>query len=175
MARSASGARNGKICLVRILLVSQMYPGPDDPDLGAFVRQMELALRERGHDIDLAVLDRRSGGKRRYLELARRVRHAAEDADALTSLERTAERAVADEGEAAAPELRERISEPDDVLSNGEAADAKESRMLQVARRRLLAEALEIDPHVDHVGLAARGGELRLELAAQVVRDHDYC
>jgi glycosyltransferase involved in cell wall biosynthesis len=76
MARSASGARNGKICLVRILLVSQMYPGPDDPDLGAFVRQMELALRERGHDIDLAVLDRRSGGKRRYLELARRVRHA---------------------------------------------------------------------------------------------------
>jgi len=53
-----------------------MYPGPDDPDLGAFVRQMELALRERGHDIDLAVLDRRGGGKRRFLELARRVRQA---------------------------------------------------------------------------------------------------
>jgi len=25
---------------VRILLVSQMYPGPDDPDLGAFVAQL---------------------------------------------------------------------------------------------------------------------------------------
>ncbi len=64
------------MAVVRILLASQMYPGPDDPDLGAFVRQMELALRERGHDIDLAVLDRRGGGKRRFLELARRVRDA---------------------------------------------------------------------------------------------------
>jgi glycosyltransferase involved in cell wall biosynthesis len=61
---------------VRILLVSQMYPGPDDPDLGVFVRQLELALRERGHEIDLAVLDRRAGGKRRFLELRRKVRAA---------------------------------------------------------------------------------------------------
>jgi glycosyltransferase involved in cell wall biosynthesis len=61
---------------VRILLVSQMYPGPADPDLGVFVRQTELALRERGHELDLAVLNRRGGGKRRYLELARRVRGA---------------------------------------------------------------------------------------------------
>jgi glycosyltransferase involved in cell wall biosynthesis len=62
---------------VRILLVSQMYPGPDDPDLGVFVRQLELALRDRGHEIDLAVLDRRGGGKRRFLELRRKVRAAA--------------------------------------------------------------------------------------------------
>jgi glycosyltransferase involved in cell wall biosynthesis len=61
---------------LRILLVSQMYPGPDDPDLGVFVAQMERALRERGHDIDRAVLDRRSGGRLRFLELARRVRAA---------------------------------------------------------------------------------------------------
>jgi glycosyltransferase involved in cell wall biosynthesis len=61
---------------MRILLVSQMYPGPDDPDLGTFVAQLERALRERGHDIDLAVLDRRAGGKRRFLELRRRVRAA---------------------------------------------------------------------------------------------------
>lgn len=61
---------------MRILLVSQMYPGPADPDLGAFVRQMELALRARGHELDLAVLDRRGGGKLRYLELAKRVRAA---------------------------------------------------------------------------------------------------
>ena len=38
---------------VRILLVSQMYPGPADPDLGAFVAQLERALAERGHEIDL--------------------------------------------------------------------------------------------------------------------------
>src|SRR5947208_4501641 len=62
---------------MRILLVSQMYPGPDDPDLGTFVAQMEHALRERGHEIELAVLDRRAGGKLRFLDLARRVRAAA--------------------------------------------------------------------------------------------------
>jgi glycosyltransferase involved in cell wall biosynthesis len=62
---------------VRILLVSQMYPGPDDPDLGTFVRQLELAVAARGHEIELAVLDRRGGGKKRFLELRRRVRAAA--------------------------------------------------------------------------------------------------
>ena len=61
---------------MRILLVSQMYPGPDDPDLGVFVAQLESALEERGHDVDRAVLDHRTGGKRRFLELRRRVRAA---------------------------------------------------------------------------------------------------
>jgi glycosyltransferase involved in cell wall biosynthesis len=65
---------------VRILLVSQMYPGPSDPDLGSFVAQMVNALRERGHDVDLAVLDRRGGGKRRYLDLRAQVA-AARPAD----------------------------------------------------------------------------------------------
>ena len=53
-----------------------MYPGPNDPDLGPFVAQLERALRDRGHEIELAVLDRRGGGKLRYLELARRARAA---------------------------------------------------------------------------------------------------
>jgi glycosyltransferase involved in cell wall biosynthesis len=61
---------------MRILLVSQMYPGPGDPDLGVFVAQLERALAARGHQIDRAVLDRRAGGKLRYIELARRVRRA---------------------------------------------------------------------------------------------------
>ena len=58
---------------MRILLVSQMYPGPDAPDLGTFVAQVEQALVERGHEVDRAVLDTRAGGKLRYLTLARRV------------------------------------------------------------------------------------------------------
>ncbi|MGZ4258186.1 MAG: glycosyltransferase [Gaiellaceae bacterium] len=62
---------------MRILLVSQMYPGPDDPDLGVFVAQLERALRERGHEVEPAVLDSRSGGKRRYLTLTRRAVTAA--------------------------------------------------------------------------------------------------
>ena len=41
---------------MRILLVSQMYPGPDDPDLGVFVAQMDRALTARGHEIARAVL-----------------------------------------------------------------------------------------------------------------------
>jgi glycosyltransferase involved in cell wall biosynthesis len=53
-----------------------MYPGPDDPDLGVFVAQLERALRERGHEIELAVLDRRAGGKKRFLELRRKIRQA---------------------------------------------------------------------------------------------------
>jgi glycosyltransferase involved in cell wall biosynthesis len=61
---------------LRILLVSQMYPGPEDPDLGVFVAQMERTLRERGNEIELAVLDRRDGGKMRFLELRRKIREA---------------------------------------------------------------------------------------------------
>src|ERR671924_373132 len=61
---------------VRILLVSQMYPGPDAPDLGTFVAQVERALVERGHEVQRAVLDTRAGGKLRYLELARRTLRA---------------------------------------------------------------------------------------------------
>jgi glycosyltransferase involved in cell wall biosynthesis len=62
---------------VRILLVSQMYPGPAAPDLGTFVADVERELRERGHDVDLAVLDTRAGGRARYLTLARRTLAAA--------------------------------------------------------------------------------------------------
>jgi D-inositol-3-phosphate glycosyltransferase len=54
-----------------------MYPGPADPDLGSFVAQQVGALRARGHEVELAVLDRRAGGKARFLELRRRVRAAA--------------------------------------------------------------------------------------------------
>jgi glycosyltransferase involved in cell wall biosynthesis len=62
---------------VRILLVSQMYPGPDDPDLGAFVQGLERELVGRGHEVDRAVLDRRAGGKARYLRLGRDAASAA--------------------------------------------------------------------------------------------------
>jgi glycosyltransferase involved in cell wall biosynthesis len=62
---------------VRILLVSQMYPGPDDPDLGVFVRDLEQALVGRGHTIERAVLDSRAGGRRRFGTLLGRARAAA--------------------------------------------------------------------------------------------------
>ena len=62
---------------MRILLVSQMYPGPADPDLGVFVAQLERALEERGHVFDRAVIDTRSGGRARSVRLLRDARSAA--------------------------------------------------------------------------------------------------
>ena len=55
---------------MRVLLVSQMYPGAEDPDLGVFVANVERELLARGHEIERAVVDRRHGGKRRQLSLA---------------------------------------------------------------------------------------------------------
>src|ERR671936_35238 len=47
-----------------------MYPGPDDPDFGVFVANLERELEARGHELERAVIDRRSGGRRRYARLA---------------------------------------------------------------------------------------------------------
>src|SRR5262245_55227504 len=57
---------------MRILLVSQMYPGPTAPDLGSFVATLEKELERRGHVLDRAVVDRR-GGRVRHVELLRDV------------------------------------------------------------------------------------------------------
>src|SRR5436305_12417579 len=54
-----------------------MYPGPADPDLGVFVRGIEEALAARGHVVERAVLDRRRGGKRKYLTLTAATLRAA--------------------------------------------------------------------------------------------------
>lgn len=61
---------------MKILLVSQMYPGPTTPDFGPFVAALEDALRDRGHELDRAVVDHR-GGRARHLRLARDVASTA--------------------------------------------------------------------------------------------------
>ncbi len=53
-----------------ILIVSQMYPGPDDPDLGVFVRGQERALRDRGHRVRVVAVTRRRGRLRKHLGFA---------------------------------------------------------------------------------------------------------
>ncbi len=62
---------------VRILLVSQMYPGPDDPDLGSFVAQLERELAARGHPTDRVVVNRRGGRRTKHAAFALRVLAAA--------------------------------------------------------------------------------------------------
>jgi glycosyltransferase involved in cell wall biosynthesis len=54
-----------------------MYPGSENPDFGVFVKDLEAALSERGHEIERAVIDRRRGGKARFAALARDARRAA--------------------------------------------------------------------------------------------------
>ena len=63
--------------LVRILLVSQMYPGPDDPDLGRSSRAWSARSPPAVHELERVVTEGRGGGKRRHLSLAREVGRAA--------------------------------------------------------------------------------------------------
>jgi glycosyltransferase involved in cell wall biosynthesis len=53
-----------------------MYPGPDAPDLGTFVAELEAGLVARGHELARAVVDRR-GGRMRHAALAYDVATAA--------------------------------------------------------------------------------------------------
>lgn len=62
---------------MKILFVSQMWPGPDDPDHGAFLVPLVEALRARGHELELAVLTSRAGGARKYWRLFRDARARA--------------------------------------------------------------------------------------------------
>jgi glycosyltransferase involved in cell wall biosynthesis len=62
---------------MRILLVSQMYPGPAAPDLGVFVRQIADELERVGNDLERVVIDRRGGSRARYATLAVRATAAA--------------------------------------------------------------------------------------------------
>jgi glycosyltransferase involved in cell wall biosynthesis len=55
---------------MRILLVSQMYPGPAAPDLGVFVKQVTDQLEEQGHKLERVAIDRRGGSPLKYARLA---------------------------------------------------------------------------------------------------------
>ena len=46
-----------------------MYPGPNDPDLGAFVALVERELGALGHEIRRAVIDHRGGSRTKYAAL----------------------------------------------------------------------------------------------------------
>ncbi|HWH09794.1 MAG TPA: glycosyltransferase [Solirubrobacteraceae bacterium] len=54
---------------MRILIVSQMWPGPADPDLGSFVATIAGELDGLGHTVDRAVIDHRGGSRLKYARL----------------------------------------------------------------------------------------------------------
>jgi glycosyltransferase involved in cell wall biosynthesis len=66
---------------MRILIVSQMWPGPADPDLGSFVATVAGELEDLGHTVDRAVIDHRGGSRLKYprlcVEAVRRARPRA--------------------------------------------------------------------------------------------------
>jgi len=57
---------------MRVLLVSQMYPGPSAPDLGVFVKQLADELERAGNDVSRVVIDHRGGSPAKYGGLAAR-------------------------------------------------------------------------------------------------------
>ena len=102
-------------------------------------------------------------------------------ADSLAPLERTAQRTVADEDQRALVATLERAGEAEHVLPLAEATEAHERRAVRVPAEpgacRLGVtggEALEVDAAVDDLALAARLGKLRLEPAAEPLRDGDH-
>lgn len=70
---------------LRVLCLSNMWPGPADPDYGAFVAEMCGALEGLGMSVDPVVIDRRGGGAARtpvkYGSLAARAARHARRAD----------------------------------------------------------------------------------------------
>ena len=62
---------------MRILLVSQMWPGPRDPGLGVVVAQDARELERPGHELEVVAIDRRGGPRTKYLRLARDAVRAA--------------------------------------------------------------------------------------------------
>ncbi len=55
---------------MRILFCTQMWPGPDDPDLGAFLVPVARELEALGHEVDVVAIDHRRPSRTKYARLA---------------------------------------------------------------------------------------------------------
>jgi glycosyltransferase involved in cell wall biosynthesis len=62
---------------MRILLVSQFFPGPSAPDFGVFVKQLADELERQGNDLERVVIDHRGGTALKYASLTARAVAAA--------------------------------------------------------------------------------------------------
>jgi glycosyltransferase involved in cell wall biosynthesis len=54
---------------MRILVVTQMWPTPVDPDLGTFLPPLVRELRAAGHEVEVCAVARRGGPRTKYLRL----------------------------------------------------------------------------------------------------------
>ena len=62
---------------MRILFVTQMWPGADDPDLGSFLVPIRDELERLGHEIELVDIDHRRSSRTKYARLSREAVAAA--------------------------------------------------------------------------------------------------
>jgi glycosyltransferase involved in cell wall biosynthesis len=62
---------------VRILEVTQMWPSPEQPDLGSFLVPLTRELEALGHEVEVSSISQRGGSRSKYLRLARESRAAA--------------------------------------------------------------------------------------------------
>jgi hypothetical protein len=54
---------------VRILFVTQMWPSPENPDLGSFLVSLVRELEAQGHEVEVAAISRRGGSPVKYARL----------------------------------------------------------------------------------------------------------
>src|SRR5215212_10044731 len=62
---------------VRVLVVTQMWPSPEQPDLGSFLVPLAREIEGLGHEVEVASISQRGGSRTKYLRLARDARAAA--------------------------------------------------------------------------------------------------
>ncbi len=62
---------------MRILEVTQMWPSPEQPDLGSFLVPLTRELEALGHELEVSSISQRGGSRSKYLRLARESRAAA--------------------------------------------------------------------------------------------------
>jgi glycosyltransferase involved in cell wall biosynthesis len=62
---------------VRILEVTQMWPSPEQPDLGSFLVPLTRELEALGHEVEVSSISQRGGSRSKYISLTRESRAAA--------------------------------------------------------------------------------------------------
>ena len=61
---------------MRIQVVTQMWPSPEQPDLGSFLVPLTREIEALGHEVEVTSISQRGGSRSKYLRLTREARHA---------------------------------------------------------------------------------------------------
>ncbi len=62
---------------MRILVVTQMWPSPEHPDLGSFLVPLTREIEALGHEVEVSSISERGGSRSKYLRLVRESRAEA--------------------------------------------------------------------------------------------------